>query len=46
MPKPRYVSETSWGFGVFEYNTLIREFLTEDEAYAYLIYLKEKGEAA
>lgn len=44
MPKSRYIKETSWGFGVFEYNTMIREFLTYEQAYAYLNYLTEGKE--
>lgn len=46
MPKPMYVKETSWGYGVFVYNEMVFEAQTEEEAYTYLIILKEKGEAA
>ena len=40
-----YVADTSWGFGVFKYGTLLREFTTYDEAYSYLNYLKEGKES-
>lgn len=39
-----YVKETDWGYGVFKYGTLLREFEKDSEAYAYLNYLIEGKE--
>lgn len=40
-----YVEDTSWGFGVFKYGTMLREFLTYEEAYSYLNCLIEGKES-
>ena len=37
-----YVSQTSWGYGVFRFGRLQMEFETEREAYAYLEYLRSR----